>query len=39
MCWNLGNQELGLARAKGRRQDHKMIEVLQQAGKEKRKQD
>lgn len=32
-------QELGLARAKGRRQDHKMHRVLQQAGKERGKQD
>lgn len=38
MFWNLGKQELGLARAKGRRQDHKILGVLQQAGK-KKKQD
>lgn len=39
VCWNLGKQELGLARAKGGRQNHKMPGALQQAGKERRKQD
>lgn len=35
----LGKQELGLVRGKGRRQDHKMLGVLQQAGKKRGKQD
>lgn len=39
ICWNLEKQELELARAKGRRPDRKMLGVLQQAGKEGRKQD